>query len=158
MTTVQFQLGGTLKFLVEEPESLNVRIGVRYDDGFTVIAKGDIMYTLGADHMVTMQVSYVDAAGNPAAVDGGVTWTASDDTLIRLDVDTADSTICMATPAGPVGQVQVTASADADLGSGVKTLVTNADIQIVAGEAVAGTIQPVGDPQPIAPHAEPRKK
>jgi hypothetical protein len=44
----------------------------------------------------------------------------------------------------------VSASADVDLGTGVKQLVTTADIGLVAGEAVSGTIQPVGDAVPVA--------
>jgi hypothetical protein len=40
--------------------------------------------------------------------------------------------------------VQITATADADLGAGVRNLVTVCDITIVAGEAVAGTIAPIG--------------
>jgi hypothetical protein len=72
-------------------------------------------------------------------------------------VDLGDSSICRATPAGPLGQAQVTATADADLGSGARNIMTVADIQVVSGEAVAGTIQPVGEAEPIAPHAAPRK-
>jgi hypothetical protein len=135
---------------------ITARLTIWYEQ-FTITAEGDVMYTLAADHLVTMQVSYVDAAGNPAKVDGAVVWASSDETIITLDVDLGDSSICRATPVGPVGQAQVTATADADLGSGVKNLITVADIQIVGGEAVAGTIQPIGEAEPIAPHAAPRK-
>jgi len=61
---------------------------------------------------------------------------------------TGDSTIVTVVPVGPTGQIQITATADADLGAGVRNLVTVCDIQIVAGEAVAGTISPVGAPTP----------
>jgi hypothetical protein len=132
------------------------RLTIWYEQ-FTITTQGDVMYTLAADHLVKMQVSYVDAAGNPASVDGPVAWTSSDDTLIALIIDAGDSSICTATPVGPAGQVQVTATADADLGSGVKHLITVADIQIVGGEAVAGTIEPIGEAEPIAPHVAPRK-
>lgn len=150
MTSLQFQLGGTLKFVVEEDTTPTIAamLTVEYE-GFKLTARGDVMYTLGADHAVNMQVSYVDAAGNPAAVDGAVTWASSDTTMATIDVDASSSMIVKVTPVGPLGQVQITATADADLGAGVKSLVTVADIQIVAGEAVAGTIAPVGDPIPI---------
>jgi hypothetical protein len=127
-------------------------------DRFTIKAKGDIMYTLSVDNLVKMQVSYVDAGGNPAKVDGPVQWVSSDTNLVTVTVDSQDSTIVMVTPVGKLGQVQVTATADADLGTGVRSLITTADIDVVAGEAVAGTIQPIGDQEPIAPHPEPRKK
>jgi hypothetical protein len=66
-----------------------------------------------------------------------------------VTVDANDSTLVKVTPAGALGQCQVTATADADLGAGVTALITNADIEIVSGQAVAGTISPVGAPQPL---------
>jgi hypothetical protein len=90
-------------------------------------------------------------------VDGAVVWQTSDPAIATLSVDISDSTIVVVTPVGPAGQIQVTATADADLGQGVKNLITVCDIEVVAGEAVAGTIQPLGAPQPITPPA-PRKK
>ena len=41
MTTVNFQLGGTLKFVVEEPEGY-ATMTITYDS-FTIKAKGDDM-------------------------------------------------------------------------------------------------------------------
>ena len=115
------------------------------------------MYTLPVDHLVKMQVSYVDAAGNPAVVDGSVHWETSDESIATITVDAGDSTIVTVMPAGDLGQVQIRAVADADLGSGVRNLVTIADITVVVGEAVAGVIQPISEAEPIAPHPEPRR-
>jgi hypothetical protein len=126
-------------------------------DGFCITSKGDVMYTLPVDHLVTMQVSYVDAAGNPAVIDGLVHWESSDESIATVAVDTEDSSLVTVKPAGDLGQAQVRAIADADLGSGVRNLVTVADITVVAGEAVSGTIQPTGEAEPIAPHVEPRR-
>jgi hypothetical protein len=47
------------------------------------------------------------------------------------------------------------ATADADLGDGVRELNTLLDVTLVAGEAVTGTINVVGDPQPITPPVKP---
>jgi hypothetical protein len=116
------------------------------------------MYTLPVDHLVKMQVAYTDAAGNPAKVDGAVAWATSDTAIATVQADQGDSTICTVTPAGKAGQVQVTATADADLGQGVRQLITTADIDVVAGEAVAGSMQPLGEPEPIAPHVEPQRR
>jgi hypothetical protein len=118
---------------------------------FTIKAEGTyIMYTLPVDHTVLMQISYVDAKGNPATIDNEVSWQSSDDTIVTVTADAGDSTICRVNPVGSIGQVQVTATCDADLGEGVRNLVTLCDIEIVGGEAVAGTIQPMGEPEPIA--------
>jgi hypothetical protein len=130
---------------IEPPPKILAVLTITYDR-FTITAKGDVMYTLPVDKMVKMQVAYVDAEGNPAAVDGDVTWESSDDTIVKVTPETGDSTIVTVFPEGPVGQVQITATADADLGAGTSELITVCDIQIVAGEAVAGTIAPVGEP------------
>jgi hypothetical protein len=145
--------------IVEEPEPAvaGKRVMVIEYEQFTIIVEGDhVMYTLPVDKQVGMEVSYVDAGGNPAKVDGAVSWASSDPQIVGVVVDPSDSAICSVVPNGPIGQVQVTATADADLGAGVRSLVTVCDIEVVAGEAVAGSIQPLGEAQPIAPHAEPR--
>ena len=133
---------------VEEPSPILAVLTITYQR-FTITAKGDrFMFTLPVDDAVQMQVTYVDAEGNPAKVDGPITWASSDETLAEVEVDSVDSSIVTVTPVGPTGQVQITATADADLGDGVRELITVCDISLVAGEAVAGTIQPVGAPFP----------
>jgi hypothetical protein len=151
VNTLQFQLGGTLKFLIDEPASRpGARVTIRYD-GLTLTAWGDGMaYKLPNDKMIAVQVAYVDSRGNPAQVDGDVSWDISDANIATVESNAGDSTQAVVTPIGPVGQVQITATADADLGSGVRELITTMDVEIVAGEAIAGTITPVGEPQPIA--------
>ena len=106
-------------------------------------------YTLPIDKFIEVQVAYVDAKGNPAVVDGDVTWASSNTAVLKVTVDPDDSTIATVTPQGALSAAQVVATADADLGAGVKQLITTLDINMVSGEAVAGTISVVGDPQPI---------
>ena len=131
---------------VDAPPQILALLTITYDR-FSISVKGDrIMYTLPVDKMVKMQVAYVDAEGNPAAIDGEVAWTSSDETIATVTPETGDSTIITVFPEGPVGQVQITATADADLGTGTRELITVCDITIVAGEAVSGTISPVGSP------------
>lgn len=118
-------------------------------DRFALTVEGNhVMYTLPVDHTVLMQVSYVDAKGNPAEIDGDVTWTSSADEIATVTVDGSDSALCRVTPVA-LGQVQIIAKCDADLGEGVRELLTTGDVEIVAGEAVAGVITPVGAPEPI---------
>ena len=107
------------------------------------------MFTMPINYFIELQVSYVDAGGNPAAIDGLVDWESSNGAVVKVDVDPTDSTKCTMTSLAEVGQVQITATADADLGTGVRSLVTLMDVTIVAGEAVAGTISPVGSAQPV---------
>lgn len=154
MMTVAFKLGGTLE-IITEPSKAGCFVTLCYG-AFTITARGnDMAYTLAVDMQVHAQVSYVDAGGNPAKVDGDVRWNSSDDSIATVTVDSADSAKALVRTAGKVGQVQITATADADLGEGVRPLVTPMDVEVVAGEAVSGTITPVGSAEPI-PHVEPR--
>ena len=156
---LEITFGSPLRIVVEQPSSqpdIKGRLTITHNNlRFT---GENVMYTLPVDHVISMEVSYIDAAGNPANVDGEVAWQCSDDALATLDLDPSDSSIVKVTPVGAAGQIQVTATADADLGAGVRNIITVCDIELVAGEAVAGTIQPLGEPQPIAPTATPVKK
>ena len=84
MTTVNFQLGGTLKLdVIEEPEGYAV-MTITYD-GFTITAKGNGMaYKLPNDKVIGVKVAYVDSHGNPATVDGDVTWEFSDESVATV--------------------------------------------------------------------------
>lgn len=142
-------IGGNIILAAPEPQIICLVI-VKYEN-FTIRAKGDNMaYTLPADHEVTVQVTYTDAAGNPATVDN-IAWASDPPSIINALVDPTDGSILTITPVGPAGNAQVTATADVDLGEGVKPLVTTMDVTIVAGEAVAGTIAPTGPAVPITP-------
>jgi hypothetical protein len=88
---------GTLKFLVDEPEA---RAGY---DGLTITARGEGMaYKLPNDKQIGVRVSYVDAKGNPASVDGDVTWDTSDPTIatVNVDPDHGESANATVVPAG----------------------------------------------------------
>ena len=105
-------------------------------------------YTLPVGMRVEVQVAYVDAGGNPAIIDGLVSWDSSDHNIVTAEVDADDNTLCMLTALGGVGDAQVTATADADLGAGSRPLTTLMDVHVIAGEAVAGTISVTGEAQP----------
>jgi hypothetical protein len=148
------EIAGQFKVLmrqIADQVPVTTRITLKYD-GFilTVSATGDRMaYTLPVDHEVEVQVAYVDAKGNPAPVDGDPVWSSSDAAIITVTADTTNAMQAMVTPVGPIGTAQVKVEADADLGAGVTSLVTLMDVTIVAGQAVAGTITPVGAATPV---------
>lgn len=158
LTRVEIVFGNVLKIMevAEEPVPrgttlLTIKLGQ-----FIIVTEGNhVMYTLPVDHTVKLQVAYTDAKGNPATIDGEVTWESSDAGLAIVNVDPGNSTVCRVVPVGFVGQVQVTAKADADLGDGVRELLTTCDIEMVGGEAVTGSIQPVGAPDPVIPSTGP---
>jgi hypothetical protein len=143
-------IGGSINLATPIETTITTRI-----DRCVVTAKGTHMaYTLPIDKLIVVQVGYTDAGGNAAKVDS-VVWSSSN-ALVETTQDAGDMTICTITPQGDAGSCQVTADADADLGQGVRHLLTLFDITLVAGEAVAGTIVVTGDQQPIAPHVEPQ--
>jgi len=160
--TIQIMFGG----------SIDLNLGLRWPpprreivplltaryQGFTVTARGHHMaYTLPDDHMVDVQVVWADAHGHPAQVQGDTTWASSDESIVTVAADSGDSTMCAISPSASanLGTAQVTATADADLGDGVTAVVATFDVTTVAGTAVAGTISPTGDAQPIAPTPTP---
>jgi len=153
VSRVEIVFANTLKIMevADEPHALGRQFLLIAYDNFAITAEGDhVMYKLPNDHTVAMQVAYSDAKGNAATVDGDVTWESSDASIVMVQVDDTDTTKCRAVPVG-IGQAQITATADADIGDGVRELITTCDIEVVGGEAVSGSIQPVGEPEPITP-------
>jgi hypothetical protein len=147
--TIEFKLGGTLRFITE-PSRAGCFVTVRCGSFIITVRGDDMAYTLASGMQVHLQVSYVDASGNPAVIDGDVAWESSDPGVADVVVDIDDSTKVTVRAVGPTGQVQVSATADADLGDGVRQIITPMDVTVAAGEAVAGTISPVGPAEPIS--------
>lgn len=96
------------------------------------------------DKTVSATVSYVDAKGNPAQVQGAPVW-ASDNEAVVTVAASDDGFSAVVTPAGPLGTAQISVTADADLGDGVESLVTLGSVEVIAGKAVAGAIN-FGEP------------
>lgn len=92
------------------------------------------MFVIKASQKVQLSVSFTDKYGNPAAVDGTPEWVSSNVDLAAVEV-AADGLSCWVVPVGPIGQVQVSVSADADLGAGVKPVIGVQEFDVVAGDA-----------------------
>jgi hypothetical protein len=104
----------------------------------TIIPEGKIMFTLPDDKTASGTIQYVDSGGNAAKVDGVPVWSSSDPTVFDVAA-AADGLSATVTPSNP-GTAQLKVEADADLGAGVVPLVTLVDIEVVAGQAVAGNV------------------
>jgi hypothetical protein len=148
--TLTVTLGGAVELLLRPPPpDWDCIISARFE-GFTATAKGKQMaYTLPSGNQVQVRVEYVDANGHPATVDGDVRWDTSAANVAAVTVDSGDSNVATIASATDLGTAQISATADADLGSGVRELVCTLDVTVVAGEAVAGTISPTGESTPI---------
>lgn len=138
-------IGGTLTLTLDEPATRPGCLVTLTYGGFTITARSeDMAYKLPDDKTVQVRVSFVDAKGHAAQVDGGVEWASSDENVATVEADENDSTMAVITPGDQLGQVQITATADADLGEGSTEIIAPMDVEIVSGTAVAGTISPVG--------------
>lgn len=105
----------------------------------TCIPEGAIMnFALPDDATASAAVAYVDAKGKPAKVDGAPVWSSSDPAVFDVAA-AADGMSAVVTPGDP-GTAQLKVEADADLGAGIVPVVTLVDIDVVAGQAVAGNV------------------
>ena len=96
---------------------------------------------------VGLSLQPLDQYGNPARVDGTPLWGLSDETLGTLDV-APDGLSAEFTTSGTLGVEQVNATADADLGAGVRPITATLDIQIEPSEAVSlGIVAGVPEPK-----------
>ena len=96
--------------------------------------------TLQSGQSASAKVQWVDAAGNPARVDGDTSWATSDAATLTVTPNAADSTSAAVQAVGPIGPAQLQATADADIGAGVQTITAVLDVVVIAGQASAGTI------------------
>lgn len=90
------------------------------------------VFKAGEEKRAKLQIK--DKFGNPAKVDGAPTWSALDPALASLEVD-ADGMGALVKSLGPMGESKVQVSADADLGEGVKPLLAEGDLEVIAGDA-----------------------
>lgn len=94
-----------------------------------------------------LMIQPVDKFGNPAQVDGVPAWSLTDPSKGSI-APSDDGMSATFTPSGPLGEVMVQVSADADLGEGVKSILGELPISILAGEAVSVSIS-AGTPSDI---------
>lgn len=118
---------------------LRVRVGLSsYIEGF-------FLMRLTNEQRVLVTVVALTVAGNPAPIDGDVIFGSSDGSV--ADIDRVDSTSAYVRAVGP-GAAQITASFDADLGEGVRTIELSGAIEVVPAEAERGELQ-FGEPELI---------
>jgi hypothetical protein len=100
------------------------------------------MTTLNPGRSRTLTASFFAADGKPARVDGDPVWGVSDPAVAEL-VDTSSAFSKKVRAIGP-GTCEVTCTADADLGEGIRELVLRAAFVVPEPEATGGEMA-VGD-------------
>ena len=101
------------------------------------------MITLTSEEQVVLHAEPVSAAGNPAGVDGTITWTVSDPALVTLIPNGFD---CTVVTNGPLGSAVVTAEADADLSAATNLIQGAFDVEVIAAPA-ASIVITAGTPE-----------
>ncbi len=96
------------------------------------------MLSLSSIQKCVVSITPVDKKGHPASIDGVPVWTVSADGIVSL-FPAPDGLSCEIVAETP-GSCQVNVSADADLGSGVKTITGTLDVTVTASEAAGFTI------------------
>jgi len=127
-----------LRALLCEERLPRATVRIRYG-GIILSFEGDWTMQLPDNMQVHADLSYVDAKGNPAAVDGAPVWSTDRPDLVTLTV-APDGLSADIAAVGPLGAAQIVVDADADLGEGTVPLKTIGSIEVIGSEAVSGTI------------------
>lgn len=86
-----------------------------------------------------LAVAFKTGAGNPGQIDGTPTWTVSNPGILDLAVSD-DGLQALIRATGALGAAQVSVSADADLGAGVRAVSAVLDVTVQAAEVVSAGI------------------
>lgn len=103
------------------------------EEGGKTTRTGETMF-LKVTESKKFQIKITDRFGNEAKVDGAPKWAVTDESLATLVV-AEDGMSATVAPTGVMGSFKVQVTADADLGEGVKPLLGELAIDLVAGEA-----------------------
>ncbi len=129
-----------------DPARARVRFSLALVAGFKVEGE-DMLVTLTDVQKVAATIAVLDAKGNPAAIDGVPVWAAGDPAILAV-TPAADGLSAVIAAVGPLtAGTQVTVTADADVGEGVKPIVGILDVAVVASEAVSVNVT-AGTPEP----------
>lgn len=101
---------------------------------------GDIQMLLLTDsQQVDLAIKPLTKKGHPAQVDGTPEWSTSNSAVCTVE-PTADGLSALVKAAADLGTVQVSVTADADLGAGYVPISGVLDIEVVGGGAATVSI------------------
>ena len=96
--------------------------------------------TMSAGSRATVSVEWRDTSGHTVKVDGPTKWVSSVPGTVECTPSTGNPQIANLFAPGPIGNSQIQATADADLGEGQKAVTATLDVTVIAGQAVGGDI------------------
>jgi len=135
---MKITVSGSLLFDIQDEKSPTFLWSIRVNG---VTTKNVTMLTLPTDQKCTASITPVDTQGNPAQIDGLASWSSSNAQIVNVANISPDSLSADLLPGGTLGSAQINVTADADLGSGTKSISGVLDVTVVAGTAVGFVIQ-----------------
>lgn len=130
---------------------------VRIKITFGIIEEQPMPLVMTITQQCELTMQPLDAKGNPAAIDGVAEWAVSNPGVCAIQP--APDGITALVVAIAVGDTQVNATADADLGEGVRQITGLLDVSIKAAEAVSlGIVAGTPVEQPTPPGVNPLSK
>lgn len=107
-------------------------------NGTTIL--GDITMVLLTDSQeIDLAIKPLTKKGHPAQVDGTPVWSSSDPQIATVN-PAADGLSCVVRAGANLGSVQISVTADADLGAGVAPLTGVLDLEVIGGGAATMSI------------------
>ena len=96
---------------------------------------------IASGQSANVSVAFVNAGGHPAKVQGDVSWESSDPAIATVSANPSDSKQATITAGPKAGECEIYATADADMGEGIKEVEAGTNVVVIArGEAVGGEI------------------
>jgi len=159
---VTINFGSPLVVIVRsEPDKPPIRPIVTLDhpDLPLTISGENMSETVQQGHIGTISVEWTNAQGQPAKVDGPTTWNSTDESIITVTVATGNPLIANWHTVG-LGSASILATADADMGDGVKKITATTDFTVIPGEATGGTttVEDLGPGEPSSGGPQARRK
>lgn len=128
------------------PSQPNPKFAMGFHVGTITIQGDNIMARITTEQRVKLTINPLTQAGNPAPIDGPVSYNSSNEDIVSIEQ--IDDTSAWATATGEVGASQIFVMFDADLGEGVRTIELSGALEVVDAEAVTGELV-FGDPELI---------
>ena len=149
-----------LKVIVEvnqKPNGLRAVTTLTHQDSQLTVIGENMAESIQIGHIGTISVEWKDATGATVKVDGPTQWDSTDDSIITVEVASGNPQIANWHTVG-LGNASILATADADLGDGVKKVTATTDFTVIPGEAVGGdtTVTDLGPGSPSS--GGPQKK
>lgn len=115
--------------------------------GVTVFSEEVLRMQMDTDQKVSAALAILTAGGQPARVDAAPAWSVEATDIEVVTMEVAEDGLSATFTAVGVGTAQVTVTADADLGEGVRTITAIGAITVVPAGAAVLTLS-FGEPEP----------